>query len=51
MPIDLNLIETPLLTYYERGWLNMYHARVRDTIGPLVDDDTYCWLSRATRAF
>jgi Xaa-Pro aminopeptidase len=50
VPIDLNLVESSLLTDAERGWLNLYHARVRDTIGPLVDDDTRKWLDRATRS-
>jgi Xaa-Pro aminopeptidase len=50
VPIDLNLVETALLTDAERGWLNLYHARVRDTIRPLVDADTAKWLDRATRA-
>jgi Xaa-Pro aminopeptidase len=50
-PIDLNLVEASLLTDAEKGWLNLYHARVRDTIGPLLDDeDTRKWLDRATRA-
>ena len=50
-PIDLNLVEPALLTATEKGWLNQYHARVRDTIGPLLDDEeTRKWLDRATRA-
>ena len=49
-PIDLNLVESSLLTDAERGWLNLYHARVRDTIGPLVDEETRKWLDRATRS-
>ena len=49
-PIDLNLVEPALLTATEKGWLNQYHARVRDVIGPLVDDETRKWLDRATRA-
>jgi len=49
-PIDLNLVESSLLTDFERGWLNLYHARVRDVIGPLVEEDTRVWLDRATRA-
>jgi Xaa-Pro aminopeptidase len=49
-PIDLNLVEPSLLTEAERGWLNAYHARVRETIGPLVDEETRAWLNRATRA-
>jgi Xaa-Pro aminopeptidase len=50
VPIDLNLVEASLLTDTERGWLNLYHARVRDVIGPLVDDETRRWLDHATRS-
>jgi Xaa-Pro aminopeptidase len=50
VPIDINLVEASLLTDGERTWLNAYHARVRDTISPLVDDDIRKWLDRATRA-
>ncbi|HWU56643.1 MAG TPA: aminopeptidase family protein P, partial [Rhizomicrobium sp.] len=50
VPIDLNLVESSLLTDFERGWLNIYHATVRDTISPLVEEDVRKWLDRATRA-
>ena len=49
-PIDVDLIEPSLLTPDERAWLNAYHARVRDTLTPLVDTDTATWLKTATRA-
>jgi Xaa-Pro aminopeptidase len=49
-PIDLNLVEPSLLTVEEKGWLNLYHARVRDTIAPLVEEETRKWLDRATRS-
>ena len=49
-PLDLNLVEPGLLTQTERDWLNAYHARVRETIGPLVPDDVRAWLNKATRA-
>ena len=50
-PIDLNLVEPGLLTATEKGWLNQYHARVRDTIGPCwTTTRTRKWLDRATRA-
>jgi Xaa-Pro aminopeptidase len=49
-PIDLNLVEAKLLTEGERAWLNQYHARVRATLSPLVDDETRGWLETATRA-
>ena len=47
-PIDRNLIERSLLTATEVDWLDSYHRRVRDTISPLVDDDTAQWLVAAT---
>ena len=49
-PIDLNLVEPSLLTDVEKTWLNAYHARVRGTIGHLVDEETRAWLDKATRA-
>jgi Xaa-Pro aminopeptidase len=48
-PIDLELVETSLLTADETAWLNAYHARVRETLTPLVDADTVAWLKTATR--
>ena len=49
-PIDLNLVEPGLLTDGERLWLNAYHARVFETLRPLLDEETGVWLERATRA-
>jgi Xaa-Pro aminopeptidase len=48
-PIDRNAIEPALLTPAEIAWLDAYHARVRETISPLVDDATAAWLAEATR--
>jgi Xaa-Pro aminopeptidase len=48
-PIDLALVHTGIMTDQELAWLNAYHDRVRDTIGPLVDAETATWLDRATR--
>ena len=49
-PIDLGLVEPSLLSESERAWLNAYHARVRETLSPQVDDETRSWLVQATRA-
>jgi Xaa-Pro aminopeptidase len=49
-PIDLACIEPSLLTEAERQWLNDYHRRVREMVGPDVDDATREWLADATRA-
>ncbi len=47
-PIDRNLVVAERLDYYEKLWFNAYHARVRETIGPLVDAETARWLEQAT---
>jgi len=47
-PIDRNLVARDLLDGGEAGWLDAYHARVRATIGPLVDGETGAWLEQAT---
>ncbi len=48
-PIDLRLVDTKLLSAFELNWLNSYHARVRDAIGPHLDEETRAWLEEATR--
>ena len=47
-PIDLSLVDSSMLTADELIWLNGYHARVAETLGPLVDDATTDWLAEAT---
>ena len=49
-PIDLACVETSLLTETDKQWLNDYHRRVRETVGPNVDEETRAWLEQATRA-
>jgi Xaa-Pro aminopeptidase len=49
-PIDRRLIETRMLTTKERVWLDSYHARVHEVIGPLVDKPTRAWLTASTRS-
>jgi len=48
-PIDRALVETRMLTAKERNWVDGYHARVQETIGPLLDQATRSWLEAATR--
>ena len=48
-PIDLNCVEVSLLTEADKAWLNAYHARVREVVGPQVDEATRTWLEQATR--
>ena len=49
-PIDRALIEPAMLTAAERTWLDAYHARVAETLAPLLADDaaTLDWLKAAT---
>jgi Xaa-Pro aminopeptidase len=46
-PIDLALVVPELLTGKETAWLDAYHARVRQTLTPLVDAETAAWLRAA----
>lgn len=48
-PIDLALVDVAMLSAKERDWLNAYHARVRDELGPLLPDEVQDWLRDATR--
>lgn len=50
VPMDLRLIEPGLLTVAERDWLNRYHEKVRNEIGPLVAAKERIWLEQATKA-
>ncbi|MFM9848362.1 MAG: aminopeptidase P family protein [Hyphomicrobiaceae bacterium] len=47
VPIDLRLVEPKLLTADEITWLNAYHVRVREVIGPHLVADRK-WLEAAT---
>jgi len=48
-PFDLRLVERDLLNDAELDWLNEYHVKVRDTIGPYLEGETLDWLQQATR--
>ena len=46
-PIEKRLVEPGLLSADEREWLDTYHARVLDTLGPDLDRDERVWLEGA----
>jgi Xaa-Pro aminopeptidase len=46
-PIDRRLIVTSLLSEDERAWLDAYHQRVVDEIGPTLDVNDREWLEAA----
>jgi len=47
-PIDLRLIDQALLTLSERDWLNAFHQRVWQEIGPRLKGSDKEWLKQAT---
>jgi Xaa-Pro aminopeptidase len=47
-PIDTRLVDPAMLDAEEAGWLDAYHARVRETLNPLLDTATRAWLLAAT---
>jgi Xaa-Pro aminopeptidase len=47
-PIDRRLLAAEMMTAEEIAWLDAYHARVRGTLSPLVDNETRGWLEKAT---
>jgi Xaa-Pro aminopeptidase len=48
-PLDRALIEPKLLDTIETAWIDAYHARVRQELKPMVDQETAGWLEAATR--
>ena len=48
-PIDYSLIDRSLLTTDEISWLNSYHRRVWETIGPFLDVKATNWLEEVTQ--
>lgn len=47
-PIARDLIVVDMLSTAERAWLDAYHARVRETLSPLLPEDVRAWLEGAT---
>ena len=43
-PIERRLIETSLLSPEERRWVDDYHARVMEIVGPQLDGEVRTWL-------
>jgi Xaa-Pro aminopeptidase len=43
-PIDRKLIEVGMLSREERDWLDAYHARVLEVVGPQLEGEAKAWL-------
>jgi Xaa-Pro aminopeptidase len=48
-PIDRNLIRAEMLSPQERAWVDDYHVRVLELIGPQLDGDVRAWLEEQCR--
>src|SRR3546814_2865351 len=46
VPIERALILPELLGAHELAWLNVYHAKVLEKIGPELDGDDRAWLEK-----
>ena len=44
-PIERDLIDPALLSSDELAWLNAYHARVNEKLGPVLDEEDRIWLA------
>jgi Xaa-Pro aminopeptidase len=43
-PIDRSLIEVEMLSREERDWVDAYHAKVLEIVGPQLDGEARAWL-------
>ena len=48
-PIDKALIEPSLLSPQEIAWLNAYHVRVLEIVGPQLEGEAKAWLEEACK--
>lgn len=49
MPIETKLINKDMMEGVEIEWLNAYHAKVRELVGPRVEGDAKKWLEEKTQ--
>ena len=48
-PLELDLIDTSLLTEPQKEWINNYHSDVFVTLGPFLEESERTWLRDKTR--
>ena len=48
-PINIDLIEIPLLSTGEKAWLNVYHQTVYEKLAPFLTPEEKVWLGNVTR--
>ena len=49
VPYEREAILPQMLTKAELDWLNAYHQKVYETVGPLLEEEEKAWLFEATR--
>lgn len=47
-PLDRTLIDVEMLTPDERAWVDAYHAKVAEIVGPQLDGEVAGWLQQRT---
>ena len=48
VPYEREAILTDMLTRKELDWLNAYHKKVYETVGPMLNEEEKAWLKEAT---
>ena len=48
-PVDRHLVEASMLSGAERAWLDDYHAKVLEVVGPQLEGEALLWLEDACR--
>ena len=48
-PLDRSLIDTAMLTDEECAWVDAYHAKVLEVVGPQLEGDALAWLQGQCR--
>ena len=48
-PIDLEAVDSEMLSNKEKAWLNNYHKEVYNKLSPYLNDEENKWLERETR--
>ncbi len=48
-PLELDLINSDLLTDFQKEWINIYHDKVYNTLAPLMEESERVWLKNKTR--
>jgi len=46
-PIDRNLIDVAMLSPAERGWVDAYHGKTLEIVGPQLEGEAKAWLEAA----